>query len=78
MKNSQNQYVCTLLLAAAVFIAARYLSAAALAAGSFGDSGIWKNSLNALGPFLPAMALLCLGGGLALLAVDLIRSMRKK
>lgn len=78
MENRLTKYTCTLWVLAALFAIARYLCAAVLAAGSFGDLGIWRNSLDALGLFLPAMALLCLAGGLAILAADLIRSIRKK
>ena len=78
MENHLSRYVCTLWVSAMILIAARYISGAILAAGSFGDAGILKNSMDALGPFLPIMSIVCLAGGLALSVADLIASKRRK
>jgi len=78
MEHNLSRYVCTLWIIAAIFCVGRYLCTSTLAAGSFGDAGIYKLSLERIGPFMPTMSIVCLAGGLVLLAVDLIYSIRNK
>ncbi len=78
MEHNLSRYVCTLWIMAAIFCVGRYLCVAALAAGSMADAGIYKISMERIGPFMPTMSVVCLAGGLVLLAVDLILSIRNK
>lgn len=78
MESNLNRYVRTLWLLAAIFIGIRYFCASIMVAGALGDRGTYRLALEALGPFLPTMAVVCLAGSLALLLVDLIVSIRNK
>lgn len=78
MERNLNRYVCTLWVMAAIFSVGRYLCASILAAGSMADEGIYRLALERVGPFMPAMSIVCLAGGLALLIVDLAVSLRNK
>lgn len=76
MNKDLSRYVCALWIVAALFSVGRYLCAAIMAQGV--DQEIYNIALEHLGPFMPAMSILCLAGGLALLLVDLITTLRKK
>ncbi len=76
--DNMNRYVRTLWMLSAVFIAIRYVCASIMVAGALGDRGTYRLALEALGPFLPVMAIVCLAGSLALLIVDLTVSIRNK
>ncbi len=78
MEHNLSRYVCTLWILAAIFGVGRTLCAATFAAGGLGDAGIYKVALERIGPFMPTMSIVCLAGGLVLLAIDLILSIRNK
>lgn len=76
MENKLSHYACALWIVAAIFLSARYISAAVMA--GLADPETFRVALKALGPFLPAMAIICLAGGALLLIVDLVLACRKK
>ncbi len=77
MDSKLNRYACTLLLMSAIFTAVRYISTAILV-GAPCDAETFQHTMEALGPFLPVVSLICLIGGVVLLSTEEVLEYRRK
>lgn len=76
MEHFRARLSCTLLLMSAIFTAARYISASVLTGVISPED--FPRAMEVLGPFLPAMATVCLLGGVVLLIVEAVLEYRGK